>query len=491
MEDPGRAVQWQSGLFTNILLALLGVLLGCFYIGIISAGLSPKISIGALAGLLVCILICVRPDIGLLLTIITIPLEEVGSLGFLMPSLYFSVSKILGLATLAAWFVHVCMNKKKIVYSHIYLLLAGYLFAALMSLGSAWDMKVAVKSVMRVCVSIGFYVLLINMIQDKKYLKRIVTVLLTSYLLIGLFTIVQRYIPYFQVEQQLSAVKFGVLKDVTEAGLAHGEVLRSSGTSYHPLGLALNVVVIFPLFIYMFEMSSRFKKIFWSLAVVIQLVVLYYTYTRTGFMVLIIEGVMLAVYRVIKINPVRIMTLLLALLAVYPFIPERFKNRILSIDSYTVSKSTSLTNRLKMQKKAVEMLPDVWLTGFGIGNQPIGDIVFGDDVGGTDAGTHNMFLEILVQMGVCGLGFMLLFLFYTYKEFNCAIRNFKRMGDIQGALYVKALKVCFLGIVVYGMFYEINNASAKNCWLIFALAVIMNRLSKSSSAAEKQISINM
>ena len=41
------------------------------------------------------------------------------------------------------------------------------------------------------------------------------------------------------------------------------------------------------------------------------------------------------------------------------------------------------------------------------------------------------------------------------------------------------------------MFYEINNASAKNCWLIFALAVIMNRLSKSSSAAEKQISINM
>jgi len=491
MADPEYAVLWKSGLFTNILLAMLGVSLGCFYIGIIFVGLSSKISIGALAGLLVCIVIFARPDIGLLLTIIAIPLEELGSLGFIIPSLHFSVTKILGLATLAAWFVHLCLKKKKFVYSYLYLILAGYLFAALLSLGSAWDMKVAVKSVVRVSVSIGFYILLINMIQDEKYLKRVVAVLLISYLMVGFFTIVQRYIPYFQVEQQLSAVQFGVLKDVTETDLAHGEVLRSSGTSYHPLGLALNVVVIFPLFIYMFEISSKFKKIFWAMAVVIQLIVLYYTYTRTGFVVLVFEVIALAMYQALKINPVRIIALLLVLLAAYPFIPETFKNRILSIDSYTISKSTSLTNRLKMQKKAVEMLPDVWLTGFGVGNQPIGDIVFGDDVGGTDAGTHNMFLEVLVQMGVFGLGFMLLFLFYTYKEFNGAIKNFRKVGDIQNSLYVKALKVCFLGIVVYGMFYEINNASVKNCWLIFALAVIMKRLSKSSVAAEKHLSVSM
>jgi len=460
----------------NTLHVLVGVLGGMTFVTV--ASISLKWALLLIPGVVVTVLILLRPDVGLLLTVGTIPLEQMGALGFLSPALYMSVSKVLGMLTLVSWFLHLVLKKRRFHYDRQYLILGGYLLVALLSLATAWDLRVGVRSFIRVLVSVGFYVLVINMITSRAFFRKVILIFLLAYVAVGCFTLVQRYLPAYRIGQKMSAVKMGVLKDVTEKELAHGMVLRSSGTSFHPLGLALNVVVVFPFLVYLFETMHGPKKLFWGISILVEFTALIFTYARTGFVVWVFVVFLLALYRILKINPVRLAVFLMIVLLSYPLIPSHYRDRVLRLHSYELKNSTSLTNRLRIQKKALEMFPETGFLGVGIGNQPLSRIVFGEVDESVPSGTHNMFLEVMFQMGVFGLCFLLLFLYFTFRDFKAADENYRKSGNLPDLQYATVLKISYLGILAYSLFYEINNASAKNCWLILALAVVIKRLSE-------------
>lgn len=444
----------------------------------------PRVMGAALAlGVPTAALIMLVPEVGLLLTLATIPLEETGVL-FQSAGIRLSLSKIFGALTLVAWLVNVLVRRQSIWIPKPALLLGGYVLVAAFSLWHASEFESGSKMWLRLVTTAAFYLMVLNMIDSWPRLRRALFVFAVSSVFVFGFAVLQQHSSSFVYEQRgakeiAEDVQYGAQEDVIEADLVGGSVRRSGGTSYHPLLLSLNTVLLLPVLVfalYFFRGSLMIKALLLG-AVLVDLAAMASTASRSGFLMAIVILAMLVMKRIIRINRFTIATVLVCALAAWPLLPDGFKERVLNLGMYDVQESTSLRYRVELIESGLEVFRQHPLNGVGIGNLvEINKYMPSYNLGGFASGVHNMYVQVALETGVLGLGFIMAFFLVTLHGFRtCA--NAWDPSSKEAAL-VRALSVCVWVLLFYGLSLDIMNFGLKNAWFLLALQPVMWRLAE-------------
>ncbi len=146
---------------------------------------------------------------------------------------------------------------------------------------------------------------------------------------------------------------------------------------------------------------------------VLPLLAILLTYSRSGWIALIIAAVIFVSMYDKRLIPVFI---ILGILAI-PFIPQNILNRILTIGNLEDSSSSY---RVDIWTGCLEMLKEYWFTGVGLGTGGFAEIYPSYAVGesGVAPHSHMHFMEMLCELGVLG------FISYVCMTFTLIKRSF-------------------------------------------------------------------
>jgi O-antigen ligase len=133
------------------------------------------------------------------------------------------------------------------------------------------------------------------------------------------------------------------------------------------------------------------------------------------------------------------------------------------------------------------------LTGVGAGNFSIssvhyllepGAIVRDEYIVDTPKVAHNMYLEILAELGVVGLALFLGILAYALYCALAAIRRFTASGDKQMEYVSRALFVALIGLLVSDFFG--SRQFSKQLWLLMSIAPALLAIARTAAEADAE-----
>jgi len=450
-----------------------------------SVSVHPLIGIGLAGGFIVALVIALRPEIGLYLTVIAIPLEKFGRFTEAGSVNVVSIAKIAGLLTLASWFVHVLIYKRRIYFPPEFLLLCVFWVIAALTLLDTTDIHNGLSRASSFLATFIFYLLTVNLIRNEDVLKKTIFFFLLSTLGIGIFSIIQRYLPQFAilVVDDTAWDAAGVVVDLSEEDTLGYAVRRSGGATGSPHVYAANLLVALPLYLCFFRLYSSSAKLLMALGGLVALANLFLTHTRAAILVFILAMFYLTYKKIFTINIKVIITVILLLMVAIPFLPETVIDRLVNIQSYTVKGSATLQARLDYWSSGFEMLKDNWLFGMGIGN--FNELAKYNEVATPGFGLlHNIYLQMFNEVGIFGFGTLLIFFIMTWKAYRSAERNYLAGGDKSTMMIPVALSVSFVSVLIMGFTMDFLHFAVKDWWLIAALAVVMRKLSEASRTVQ-------
>jgi len=429
------------------------------------------------------ILILLVPEVGLLLTLTTIPLEETGVL-FQSSGIRLSLAKLFGALTFTAWLANAIVKRQTIRIPKPALLLGGYLLVAAFSLWHASEFEAGSKMWLRLATTAAFYLMILNMIDSWPKLYRALVAFTVASVLVFGFAVIQQHSSDFVYKQRgakeiAENIQFGAQEDAIEADLLGNTVLRSGGTSYHPLLLALNTVLVLPILVFAlyFIRGGLILKALLLGAVLIDLAAMASTASRSGFLMAVGVLAILVLKRIIRINRFTIATALICALAAWPLLPDGFKERVLNLGMYNIQDSTSLRYRVELVEAGLAVFRQHPLNGVGIGNLvEINNYMPTYNLGGFASGVHNMYIQVGLETGILGLGFIMAFFLITLRGFHASARAWDPPSYKAALAYT--LSICVWVLLLYGLSLDIMNFGLKNAWFLLALQPVLLRLAE-------------
>lgn len=163
----------------------------------------------------------------------------------------------------------------------------------------------------------------------------------------------------------------------------------------------------------------------------------------------------------------------LALIAL-PFLPmvlpESIINRIASVGDM---KDSSTSYRVYIWYGSLAMVKDFWASGIGPGTQAFKSVYpFYSYSGIVAPHSHNMFLQILVESGIVGIGVFLTTIVMFFKKLINGYQSTSGKGSKLGAMIV-AIGAGVAGFCVQGMFDNCfyNYRVFLIFWIVLALGI--------------------
>ena len=243
---------------------------------------------------------------------------------------------------------------------------------------------------------------------------------------------------------------------------------RAFSTFENPNNYAEFLVLFFP-FLMAFSLNLKRKsvKIFTFALLVVPFAALLYTYSRSCWVSFALSMVVfLALY-----NYRYLPLLLLAGIALVPFLPQTVLNRILTIGSMT---DTSNQYRLLIWDGVLKMLKDTWVSGIGLGPVAFSRIYpsFAHSNAVLAPHSHMLYLQILVETGILGFVSFGLYWLATLKRsisqlLKPALSSEKRtlliagVSSLTGILFVSGAEyIWFYPRVLFSFFIVLGLVTA-------------------------------
>ena len=177
----------------------------------------------------------------------------------------------------------------------------------------------------------------------------------------------------------------------------------------------------------------------------------------------------------------------LALVAL-PFVPmvlpESIINRFLSVGDM---KDSSTSYRVYIWMGSLAMIKDFWASGIGPGTEAFKAVYpFYSYSGIVAPHSHNMFLQILVESGIVGIGVFLTTLFMFGKTMIDGYQATEKKGSALGTMIV-AICAGVIGFAVQGMFDNCfyNYRVFLIFWFTLALGIAAVNIAKSEKAVSE------
>lgn len=439
----------------------------------------PIFYAAAIVGGLGAYLIFRTPRLGFYLTVASIPLDQVGELGKILPMIDISVAKIFALLTIASWGLHLALGKLKIVWRWEASIFILYYFIGALTLFDALDLKRGLQELVILGTTIIFFIMTFNLLRTKKHVIIALVCLVTVSSGTFAFAGIQRFLPGSEIAERVGWLEEGEATAGVEVSNIESQnlgqtVRRSTGTTAHSNVLGADTAFTLPILLAFFAMTRSFWLRSLCLAGVgCCLLGVVVSLSRTGILCHLLILPMLVMARFVVITPVRVgLALMIGVLSI-PFLPDGV-SRILDISNYFGSNSVSVSERYKLWDAAIRAFFDNPFTGFGLGdNRGIFDYYYNPWNPGLLT-VHNTYLQVAIETGIFGVMTLVFFFTRIIKLFWGAQSMFSRQGDCTGRLLSLALLISVLAFFMMGAIaFDFMRIGFKNMWVMIGLSIVL------------------
>jgi len=385
----------------------------------------------------------------------------------------FHIARNLAFGILFIWLLHILIYKDfRVVKTPQNLFVLGLASALLFSSFRYFDYSFPLF-IELVSKAVVLYFIIINVVRTRKQIM----ILLWILLMLGFIS---------------SSV--GIYQYIHGTGLKLvGRITRILGTTQNPNILAAELVLIVPIIVTLFKNQRRkiIKSILLSFFVLIIMAIIL-TFSRAGMATLSLV-LFFSFIRFIFGNRKRLTAIvysffifLVAILIIFPFIPQEYWGRMRTI---TDLEEISIASRLEAWRLAFDMILEHPLLGVGFGAFKYE--FFTQALMSADIKTrfvmlhaHNLYLHTGAEAGILAFSFLLIIIFYAWKQLRKARYLFREKGDMLFSGISGALEISLIGFFIMNMVSW--HLDLLIFWIIIGFAVVLNKLSLQSEAVSSR-----
>ena len=443
---------------------LLGALFGLF-----SYFIDPITFVEIAAVLVVFAFIMTFPEIGMMFTFGLLPFTGV----FKNPSLVVMMLLIFVFVGFSFKFI----RGKRVVHFEvldIFVALLGFLllFGGIASTGKA----ASFKSALLYCGFIASYFFIVNMLRKKQWVYRCTKLMVFSTSTIAIIGIFQQSATVINT----SWVDVSMFSDIGT---------RVTALFDNPNMLSIYLVIVFPFVLNAVATANSFKeRLLYSLCSLSIALCTLYTWSRGAWLgIIVATAVFLVLYNV---KNIWVLVLSLATMPVWStLLPQNVINRAISIGTATDSSSVY---RIYTWKGVFKMIKDHLFTGIGVGESAFSEVYPIYAYSGTETvmHSHNLFIEITVQLGIVGLLVFSMVLFFYFQKCFGAIAMNKNDGKARSTIVAGIASI--VGALTMGLTDHIwyNYRVFFLFWAVIALTCAMIRANDGELERERIKTVN-
>lgn|GEM_PF-2685576 len=308
----------------------------------------------------------------------------------------------------------------------------------------------------------AFFITL-NAVRSSRDFRIVLATLAWGGLTIALLTLIQSFVT-------------GSLSDRMWAFESEGELYARAGTmGINPNGVAMDLTALLPLlfFLFKYDKPSILWRSFYRLSIFLFVLVTCLTYSRAGFVNLIVIFILISRKRLSSQYVVGLAALMIAILIV---VPEAFWERITS----TVTTDTTGTGRLIIWQAAVNMIKANPLTGVGFGQFGNSYGQYGGE-GWKFIASHNTYLGIAAETGLLNLAVFLGLFLVTFANLRRLKREGLQAANTWTAEISDVLNAGLIIALISGLTGDVTG------WILLyiyvALTVVLKRIASPTFAA--------
>ncbi len=436
-----------------------------FVFGLFTCFVNPLVLLLAIAVAIGAYIVLLHPECGYHLMLFILP--------FLVmlphPSI---ILALLAIYTSASLIIKIIRGKRYLKFEllDIFALcfMAVMLLGGLVSYGGTQSVKAAgIYTVLM----LGYF-LTVAIVNSKGELKRSVSILSLSLLLVAAYGLYQNFTGNISAEW-IDQEMFDSIEG------------RVVSTFENPNMLGLYLILLLPMLAAGFiGEKSWWKKPGLIISFAAGAVCLIYTWARGAWL-----GFLFAAVIFMLMWNRRTMGVLLAgifaLPVLIPFLPESIVSRFSSIGNLT---DTSTNYRVYIWRGSVNMLSDYWLTGIGVGEEAFGRIYPYYSFAGIEKAphAHNLFLQMFIEIGVFGFA---LFLAFLICLFQCGFSLAKHGEDREIRLIGCGALCGTIAALVQGMtdYVWYNYRVFFIFWLVIGITAAARRIDADIRRRKKQM----
>ena len=260
-----------------------------------------------------------------------------------------------------------------------------------------------------------------------------------------------------------------------DTSMFDGITMRVYATMLNPNVLAEYLILITPVAAACFMKEDNIKlKIMYAIAVLLLGICMILTFSRGGWLGLLLAGVVF----IVLMDKRFILLGIVCLVALYFILPDTIINRFTSIGNL---EDSSTAYRVYIWIGTLSMLKDYWLCGTGFGEASFEKVYPAYALHAVSAPhSHNLFLQITAEAGIMALIMFVIALFVFFRTTGRALKNTqdKKMRYI---LIGFISSIC--GFLVQSMTdYTFYNYRVMLCfWIIISLGMIAARVCEKDS----------
>ena len=424
------------------------IVLGIIY-GIAILFIESKMVLMTIIGIPLIALILIKPIIGFVLLIFSVPLATLPSLfpTFVFTFTNITVAKLIGgLATLSV-FIHNIIQKRYIKFFKssqgvLFLFLCGYvIFSGVTQPGA----------------------------QTRECFTKYISFLMFFYLTISLVDSEEK----FKLTTWTCVLGMGITSLL--AILQHaklGAEIRPGVMFYGPNYFGVSLLLIIPIAFYKFFTSKHMlSKTLAILSFVVLCLALAFTQSRGAMVGFVFVIMMLFWFPKRKVASVFLILIMLGMGAVT--LPKTFWHRVKEgeISLKEEKAHTSAYRRVLLAQAGFKMLADKPLFGVGVGNFYWSSREYMPLVPGL---AHNMYIEVAAELGSIGFALFMGIIIYTLKDLKEILKKAKEQNNTQFYYYAKSLLVGLVGFLIAAVF--LHAEYEKFFWLVIFLTVCLRRI---------------
>jgi hypothetical protein len=473
--------------------SLLGLLvlagLGVAGITLLFVGLGPTRSVAAVAGVAVTFAMLEWPLLGLVLVILSGTCFQVlGSES--ITHLPTSLGKMFGMMAIGMWLLKWARDRVPWTYTPQLLALLAYVGAMLVvTVLVRPDEPAAENGFMRFLQVFVVFWLTANLAGTDRRALLIGCGALTAGLAIcGIIGTLEHFVPSFAVESDDPSLRSGAVGAIIDHDSLEGVSLRRiTGGLGDSNWLAATIAAVLPLNLFWWWLARSFTARLLVAAVAgLQLLALVLSYTRAGMIAVAAAALFLVWRRVISARLLVWAGVGMVLVGLV-WLPPGFADRIFSV-KYLEEGSTPM--RKDLTGSALRFALERPLLGYGYGQFGVQFIArlntdLSNRVGAwgfelaraieegrelvQDIGTHNTFLEIMVEYGLLGLVPFVAFIVCAFRDLRCS----ERWGNEEQRLLAICIAAGIVAFCVCGMF--VHAKYLKVIWFLAGLAAAQRR----------------
>ena len=430
------------------------VFFGLFF-GALTLFVHPLIIIGVFLLLIILAVIFATPEIGVICAVFFLPFFSI----FEYPSMIFSLI----ILTVGVSYLLKLLRGKRILKMEL-MDLAVVTFALTLFLSGAISSggTEGYYEVILCFVLMTGYFLVVNLMRTVAWLNRLIYTFVSSGTIVALIGVAQYVLGVFNETSWMDGRYFSDIRG------------RVTSVFDNPNVLGMYLCMVFPFALYVLSRCRQKNERFLcrvSVGLILLCAVL--TWSRGAWLAILITGIVYAL--VSSKKAVRVLFFCIFSIPFLPMIlPYSVINRFTSIVNLADS---SLQYRLYTWKGSFRVLKDNLWGGIGYGNTAFQEIYPQYAYAGIEAAehSHNLFLQIMVGMGIGGL---LVFLTVVFLVYQMNLEHMKRSKDVQTKAIVLAALCSFTAILIMGIFDFVwyNYRVFFLFWMVLAVACAGTRV---------------